>query len=274
MNAPVISGSTALCLIIGNPIAHSLTPRMHNAAYQALGIPYCMAPARVTEEALVSAIAGARALEVRGLAVTMPHKVTICPLLDELDPTAKNVGAVNTVVNDGGRLIGYNTDWLGVLRPLSKRRDMSGATVAVLGAGGAAQAAVYACSQSGATVTVLNRTANRAAQLAETYKASWAQLTPEVDLGSFDIIINATPVGMGSLSGCSPLSRGQISSRQIIFETIYAPRETALVQHARAANCTVITGIEMFVQQGAAQFELHTGHPAPYEVMEQVLAST
>jgi len=273
MNASLISGSTALCLIIGDPVAHSLTPLMHNAAYQALGIPFCMAPARVSEQALASAVAGIRALEVRGLAVTMPHKVAICALLDELDSTAEKIGAVNTVVNNGGRLIGYNTDWLGVLRPLTRRKDISGARVAVVGAGGAAQAAVYACTQSGAVVTVLNRTASKAAQLAESYGASWKQLTPDLDLSSCDVIINTTPVGMGALSAHSPLSRNQISGHQIIFETIYAPRETFLIKHARSANCTVITGDEMFVEQGAAQFELHTGHPAPLQIMQQILAN-
>lgn len=268
MNTPLISGSTALCLIIGDPVAHSLTPMMHNAAYQAIGIPVCMAPARVSEAGLARAIAGVRALEVRGLAVTMPHKVAICALLDELDPVAKSIGAINTVVNSGGRLIGYNTDWLGVLRPLIKRRGIASASVAILGAGGAAQAAAYACSQSGAIVTVLNRTADKAAKLAERYNGSWKQLTPDLDTSLFDVIINATSVGMGALSNRSPLLSSQLSSHQIIFETIYAPRETVLVQYARSANCTVITGDEMFVEQGAAQFELHTGRTAPLAVMQ------
>jgi shikimate dehydrogenase len=273
MTTRAISSTTALCLIIGDPVAHSLSPRMHNAAYEACGLDFVMAASRVHEGDLTEAISGVRALAIRGVAVTMPHKVSICPLLDELDPIAATIGAVNTIVNDSGHLKGYNTDWLGILRPLERHLSLRGKSVAILGAGGAAQAAAYACAQAGAGLTILNRTRAKAEQLAATYGASSGQLTVSSDITGFDVIINTSAVGMGSLAGQAPLSVNQLSSNQIVFETIYAPLETALVRNARSVGCTVILGYEMFLEQGTAQFELHTGQAAPLSAMREILES-
>jgi shikimate dehydrogenase len=272
MTTALISGRTSLCLIIGDPVAHSLTPRMHNAAYAAAALDYCMAAAPVTDDQLADAIVGVRALSIRGLSVTMPHKVAICRLLDMLDPVAGAIGAVNTVVNSSGYLKGFNTDWLGILRPLERRLSLKGARVAVLGAGGAAQAAVYACHQSKAQVTVLNRSADKAKLVAGPYQYAWGELSATVDVGMYDVIINTTSVGMKDLIHQSPIAASQLSKQQLVFETIYAPRETVLLQNARSVGCSIITGDEMFLEQGAAQFELHTGQPAPREAMQLALA--
>jgi shikimate dehydrogenase len=279
MNTTKVNGETALCLIIGDPVTHSLTPRMHNAGYAAVQLSsdassqlnYCMTAATVRQADLAQAIAGVRALSIRGLAVTMPHKVAICSMLDVLDPVAKTIGAVNTVVNDGGRLTGYNTDWLGIVRPLERRVSLLGKRVAILGAGGAAQAATYGCVQSGALVTILNRTPAKAREAAAPFKAAWGELCESTEVDPFDIIVNTTPIGMGKLVGQTPIAAHKLKCHQIIFETIYSPRETNLVVEARKLGCEVITGIEMFLEQGAAQFELHTKHVAPRDEMKKVL---
>lgn len=271
MTPRAISGNTLLCLIIGDPIAHSLTPAMHNSAYDAANLNYCMAAAKVSRDDLSKAVGGIRALSIRGVAVTMPHKVSICPMLDALDPVAKTIGAVNTVVNAEGSLTGYNTDWLGIIRPLEKRMTLSGAHIAVLGAGGAAQAAVYACAQSGANVTIFNRTSSKAQLLANRHTAHWEELTASPDMSRFDVIINTTSVGMGDLKGRSPIPGAVFKEHQIIFETIYSPRETQLVKDGLLQGCSIITGEEMFLEQGAAQFELHTGRQAPRLAMKSLL---
>jgi shikimate dehydrogenase len=266
-----ISGTTSLCLIIGDPVSHSLTPRMHNAGYSALQLDYCMAAAHVREADLKSAMAGVRALSVRALSVTMPHKIALCPLVDILDPVAATIGAINTVVNTEGSLTGYNTDWLGILRPLEKRLSLQGRRVAVLGAGGAAQAAAYACCTSGASVTILNRSSDKAMRLARAHDCSWGALAPSTDMEYYDVVINTTPVGMGQLRDQSPMTASQFRSHHLVFETIYDPRETLLLRHAQAAGCTIIRGEEMFLEQGAAQFELHTGQVAPRDAMQHAI---
>jgi shikimate dehydrogenase len=262
-----INAGTAVCMVIGDPINHSLTPRMHNAAYSAQGLPYVMVAARVSEHALSDAIRGARALNIRGLAVTMPHKVALLTSLDAVDPIAQAIGAINTVVNVDGFLTGYNTDWIGIQRPLEKRINLSGRRVAILGAGGAAQAALYACILQGASVTVFNRTLEKAQALAHPVGAHAAPLSNDADVGEYEVIINTTPVGMAHSADQSPIDTDQLSKQHTVFETIYSPRHTTLAQDARERGCEVILGVEMFVEQGAAQFELHTGVTAPKNVM-------
>lgn len=257
----------SVCLIIGDPVSHSLSPRMHNVAYRVKELPFVMGAARVTPEALPEAIAGVRALNIRGLACTMPHKVTICSLLDELDPIAKTIGAVNTVVQDKGRLIGFNTDWLGILRPLESMTSLRGKQVAILGAGGAAQAAVYACATAGASVTIVNRTIASAESVAARFGVEALALNSSSDLEPFEVIINTTSVGMSPNTTQSPLSDNQIFPHQIVFETIYYPLETQLLRSAASQGAKIVRGLDMFLEQGAAQFELHTGANAPREAM-------
>ena len=271
MSDYAISAKTSLCLLLGDPVAHSLSPTMHNAAYKATNLDFAMVASRVKAENLKEAIAGIRALSIKGLAVTMPHKVSIIPLLNKIDPTASDIGAVNTVINVDGQLIGHNTDWLGILQPLKRRIDLSGTSATVLGAGGAAQAAVYALTKLGARVTVLNRTADKAKALATKFGADFGELSPQVDTTRYKVIINTTPLGMPDDLEASPLLPSQLGSHQIIFETIYSPRETRLLRLARQSGCQVVEGLEMFLEQGAAQFKIHTGTDAPREIMFSTL---
>jgi shikimate dehydrogenase len=266
-----VQGSTSLCLVIGDPIAHSLSPRMHNAAYHAAGVSYVMAAARVAEADLPAAISGVRALNIKGLAVTMPHKVALVSLVDELEPTAKAIGAINTIVNQNGTLMGYNTDWLGILRPLEQRTSLHNKKVALLGAGGAAQAALYACTSHGAAVTIFNRTVSKAQALGAAWKVPVLPLDTTQRFDQFDIIINTTAVGMGPLASELPIEAHQLSKHQIVFETIYHPFETKLIKAAQERGASCIHGLDMFLEQGAAPFELHTGVKAPRAVMKSIL---
>ncbi len=269
-----ITAHSSLCLIIGDPVSHSLSPAMHNAAYASAGLNFVMAAAHVKAEGLQDALKGVKSLGIRGLAVTMPHKVTIMPLLDTLVPTAQAIGAVNTVVMENGILTGFNTDWLGILRPLEQRTPVKGKTVALLGAGGAAQAALYACTSQGAQVTLFNRTVEKALAIAERFGSKVLPLNEATDLSHFDIIINTTSVGMSPNTNQSPIPQSAIRKHHIVFETIYSPAKTKLIQWSEEIGARTITGFEMFLEQGAAQFQLHTGVKAPREEMEKILRSS
>jgi shikimate dehydrogenase len=247
---------------------------MHNAAYAALGIPFVMAAGHVKAEDLPDAMRGMSALNMRGLAVTMPHKVSIVKLLDEVDPVAQKIGAVNTVVNKDGRLTGYNTDWLGILRPLERETALDDKSVAILGAGGAAQAAIYACMSAGATVTVFNRSVEKAKTLTAALGPKVLPLNNAHDLSAYDIIINTTSVGMGDARGESPIPGSSIMKHHIVFETIYAPATTKLLHLSQEVGAKTIPGSAMFLEQGIAQFELHTGVKAPKAEMERILRAS
>lgn len=255
-----ISGRTNINLIIGDPVAHSLSPRMHNAAYSALRLDHKMLAARVTPDMLSEAVKGVRALSINGLAITMPHKTALLPLLDQIDGVAKEIGAVNTVINRDGTLTGYNTDWLGIVRPLERLIDLSGIGVAVIGAGGAAQAAVYGLKKCAATVTVLNRTTSRGAEVAERFGVAWGDLSSPPSAKDFAVVINTTSVGMSNNRvGEAAIDLDWLEEHLTVFETIYSPRDTTLVKHAKAIGCRVIHGVEMFIEQGVEQFKIHTG---------------
>ena len=266
-----VTARSPVCLIIGDPVSHSLSPVIHNAGYKAAGLPHIMVGAAVSSSDLEAALQGFRALRFRGLAVTMPHKKAIVHLLDAVDTVAAEIGAVNTVVNEGGRLIGYNTDWHGMLRPLERVTTLASKRVAVLGAGGVAQAAVFATTKRGAQVTVFNRTSEKAAELAERWGCEHKGLDELSLVPSFEIIINCTSIGMGPPFTDSPLASDLLAKHHIVFETIYSPHTTALVTHAEARGAQVIRGSEMFLEQALAQFELHTGTVAPRNTMERAL---
>lgn len=273
MSSLTVTARSHLTLVIGDPIAHSLSPAMHNAGYSAENLPFVMAAAHVSAEGLPDALRGVRALGVRGLAVTMPHKVSILPLLDHLDPVAQAIGAINTVVNTAGTLVGYNTDYLGIVTPLSRITALTGKRVAVLGAGGAALAAVYGCFSQGASVSIFNRTPEKAHALASLCGGEVLPLSESEKLSDFEIIINTTSVGMGDAAGQSPVPAHVLQKHHTVFETIYHPFSTQLVKDAERVGATIIRGLEMFLEQGLAQFELHTGVKGPKKAMGRVLIS-
>jgi len=268
-----ISAKTKICLIIGDPVSHSLSPAMHNAGFEALGIDnqFVFLGARVKIKDVEMVIQAMKKMGIHGLTCTIPHKIEVMKHLDRIDKTAKKIGAVNTVINQNGRLIGFNTDWLGVITPLEKITFLKGKEVAVLGAGGAARAAVYGLLRRRAKVKIFNRTINKAKQLAKEFGCQGGSLNNSNEIKNSDIIINTTSVGMKPLDNELPIPIDYITSKQIVFDIVYVPFETKLLIEAKKRGATIIHGVEMLLHQGTAQFEIYTSRKAPEEIMRKVL---
>jgi shikimate dehydrogenase len=250
---------------------------MHNAAYAACGIDdrFVFTAAHVQPDSLADAIRGARAMGIRGITCTIPHKVSVMPLLDVIDPVANRIGAVNTVVNDAGILKGYNTDWLGVVTPLERITSLSGKHVALVGAGGAARAVAYGVVERGATLSIYNRNIEKARAVADGIgEAGSVGIHPLEDIAKVkdaDVIINATSLGMGDKAHETPVPADYLRNGQIVFDAVYAPYDTRLLREAQAAGATIVHGLDMLLYQGIAQFEIYTGVTAPEDIMRSVL---
>jgi len=262
-----ITGRTRVYGVIGDPIGHSLSPLLHNTAFRAQKIDAVFVPFLVQN--LQEFLAAAKGFGVAGLAVTIPHKEAIMRFLHECDPLAARIGAVNTVVvRGGGRLYGYNTDYVGVLRSLQQRMRLAGSRVLLYGAGGAARAAAFALVAAGSVVCICARRPERACALA---RAAGGQAMAQADLKQefFDAIVNCTPIGMHPKGG-SPLGSAELNCR-IVMDMVYRPRETELLQLARRKKIETISGVEMFLAQGFAQNEIWTGRRAPESAMRKVV---
>ena len=251
--------------VIGYPVSHSLSPVMHNAALRHLGISAVYGAFEVRPEELEAAISGVRALGIGGLSVTVPHKEAVMSFLDEIDPVAERIGAVNTVVNREGRLFGTNTDWLGVRRSLEEAGvELSGKRAVVVGAGGAARAVVYALRELGAEVEIYNRTVEKAERLARDFGGRAYPLS-EIVRASGEIIIQTTSVGLKSRE--SPVPEEVFKNFRVAMDIVYVPLKTRFLVEAAAAGCKTIDGLKMLVYQGAEQFRLFTGYEPPVELM-------
>lgn len=271
-----ISAKTKICIIIGDPVEHSLSPAMHNFGYKSLGIEsdYVYVAANVKISEIENAVTAMRTMNFRGLTCTMPHKLEVVKYLDSIDSIAQKIGAVNTVVNENGVLRGYNTDWLGVVLPLEKIRPLTGANILLFGAGGAARAAAYGVIKRGAKLTIVNRTIAKAHKLVQHLgENAIANTLEEVEkkIDEFDIIINTTQLGMGKYIDKTPLKKALISPKHIVFDAIYDPLETKLLMQAREKGAVAIGGIEMLIYQGIAQFELYTGKKVSENVFRKVV---
>jgi len=268
----IINGQTGLYGIIGNPVRHTLSPAMHNAAFAELGLNNIYLPFPVLD--LEAGIAGLKALGVKGVSVTIPYKEAVIPLLDSIENVAQQIGAVNTIEIkevDGRKFVyGSNTDWLGANRALAEKIDLQGTQVVLLGAGGSARAIGFGLQQRGAAVVLCSRTAARGQDLATDLGCRWCSLD---EVGSLhgDVLINATSVGMQPAMEFSPVPATILSRFQVVMDIVYAPLTTRLLREAAAAGCQVINGLEMLLYQGAAQFELWTGKPAPVALMRHQL---
>ena len=269
MNPP--DARTRLCGIIGNPVEHSMSPAMHNAAYQQLGLNFVYLAFCVGD--VEGAIRGMRALNVRGLSVTVPHKLEVIKYLDEIDSLAGQIGAVNTVVNDHGRLKGYNTDWIGFVRSLEVHTPIQNKRVVVLGAGGAARALVFGIKRHGGEVTILNRIEEieMARSLAAEIGCPWGDLSRLEPVIEADIVVNATSVGMTPLHDSTVIETRHLRREQVVYDVVYNPMETKFLREARQRGCRVVPGYEMLLLQGVAQFELWTGKSAPVDLMRKIL---
>ncbi len=276
----MISSKTRICGLIGDPIEHSLSPAMHNAAFGSLGLDYIYLPFEVTAENLAKAVDGARTLNIKGLNVTIPHKVAVMPLLDEVEPLAERIGAVNTIVNDKGRLKGYNTDAGGFLKTLlEKGIEPEGKEVVVLGAGGASRAISFTLADRGTEIVILNRKLEMdwAKELASAISRFAKNEVKALELNeknlllvmeTADILVNATSVGMSPLIKQSPVPAKILKPELTVFDVVYNPLKTRLLSEAETAGARAISGIDMLVWQGALAFELWTGIKAPVDIMK------
>ncbi len=275
----MISAKTSVCAVIGDPVEHSLSPQIHNAAFRAGDLDFTYVAFHVRKGDIESAIRGMRALGIRGLSVTIPHKVDVVPHLDDVDEIARNIGSINTVVNNDGHLSGCSTDGPGALRALQAGAcDLAGQTVLLLGSGGAARAIAFSLATISPPpqLTILgvepDELSSLEQDLSDRTPLSVVALPYSVQaLGEASensgLIINATPVGMTPNVDSSPFPGELIRAEHTVFDIVYTPFETKLLKDAKAAGARAIPGIGMFVQQAAIQFELWTGHPAPLDVM-------
>lgn len=273
-----ITSDTAVFGVIADPVGHSLSPHVHNAAFQAEGIDAVYCPFRVPSDTLDQFMRDAPRLGIRGLSITIPHKEAIARHLTKVDPAVKSIAAVNTVVFDGSEVIGYNTDYnaamycienaLGTVAadpsPVKNKR------VLVLGAGGVARPVVYGLRSRGAHVTVASRTKKRSEKLAKSFdcKATDWEARNRVNC---DVIVNCTPVGMHPNVDESPISKNALKPSMLVFDTVYNPESTLLIKDARERNCHTVTGVDMFEKQAELQFKLFTKQDAPAGLMRDVL---
>jgi shikimate dehydrogenase len=274
-----ISGKTRLCGVIGDPIEHTLSPTIHNAAFNHLELDFVFLAFRVKAADLENAICGMHGLGIHGLNVTMPHKSTVTAYLDELDPAVQFLGSTNTILNEDGKLSGFNTDGVGALKALRGNGvKLSEKKVLLLGAGGAAKAIAFALAQEAEELVVLNRATEKAEELAERLtrtlgkKVVGGALSPDAmaeNLQDSDVLINATSVGMHPKADQSIVLSHLLRSDLIVMDIIYNPVETKLAKAAKAAGAKVVSGVEMLIYQGAASFEIWTGQSAPIEVMRK-----
>lgn len=264
--------STRVYAVIAKPVGHSKSPLIHNRAFNKVGFDGIYLPLLVEPEDVGDCMETVRSLPIRGVSVTIPHKQAVIPFLDWIDPAARRIGAVNTLYWQGGALAGTNTDAIGITVPLGKRVDLKRSHVLVVGNGGAAKAAVVALQEAGSRVSVTGRNPRRVTRLAEQHGAE------PITFGSlsdryFDVLVQATPVGMSPHVG-ETLFPGTIPA-DVVFDLVYNPLETVLLKRATEQGKVGIGGIEMFVEQAAAQFQIWTGLDAPRTVMrEAVLGRT
>lgn len=240
---------------------------MHNAAFRALGIDAAYLAFDVPPGALGDAVSGIRALGLRQIAVSIPHKVEVMQYLDEIDEQAQCIGAVNTVTLRDGRLLGSNTDWIGANRALERETQLADKQAVVLGAGGAARAVVYGLIARGARVRVINRTVERAESLAKDLGAEGAGSLSDLGELGYDILVNATSVGLGS--DASPVPAGHLRANAVVMDAVYDPEETRLLREARQRGAVPIQGKWMLIYQAAEQLRIWSGREAPIEVLEE-----
>ncbi|HEV8427672.1 MAG TPA: shikimate dehydrogenase [Pyrinomonadaceae bacterium] len=271
-----IDGETMICGLVGLPVMHSVSPHVHNTAFMSEGINGVYLPFEVRDAnefftRMVHPLSRELNWNLRGLSITAPHKQTVMECLDWIDPKAEEIGAVNTVVIDGDRLLGYNTDAAGFIEPLHVRfGSLRGAKVAIIGAGGAARAAAYALREQNAVVTLFARDVGKAQPLAEYFDLS-CELLQGASFAGYDFVINATPLGSGAHIDQSPATEQQLQGVRCVYDLIYNPRETKLLRAAVAAGCETLGGLEMLVAQAKLQFELWTGKKPSTSAIQKAL---
>ena len=263
-----IDQRTSLYGVLGYPVRHSLSPAIHNAAFAAKGINAVYLAFETMD--VEGAMQAMRPLGIKGMSVTIPYKSAVIPFLDKLDRLAEDIGAVNTVVNQDGCLVGYNTDATGALKALEQKIDLMGKDCLIVGAGGAARAIGYILKEHGVRLTITNRTSFKGESLAERLDCSFI---PWEERGGCkpDIVIQTTPIGMTPNIDECPLPGSAIRRGMTVMDVVYNPAHTRLLKIARAKGCNIVSGVSMFVHQGVEQFRLWTGIEPPVRFMEQTV---
>jgi shikimate dehydrogenase len=274
----MITGKTKIVGLFGYPVEHTLSPFMHNAAFESTGLDYCYLPFSVRPEDLNISVGAIKALNIRGVNITIPHKETIIPYLDELDREAELIGAVNTVLNKDGRLIGYNTDGKGFVRSLREEGgiDPEGKKIMIIGAGGAARAIAFTLALEGVGKIFINDIIeNKAKELSSAIsnKISAEAIyikDPKEGIGEVDILINATPLGMKKEDPL-PVLPELLSQGLFVYDIVYNPPETSLLKEAKKRGAKTLGGLGMLLYQGALSFKIWTGVEPPIDVMKKAL---
>lgn len=277
----MITGKTRIVGVIGHPIEHSMSPPMHNNAYRQLNMDYAYVAFHVLPENIEKLIESCKTLDIRGLNVTIPHKTTVIPYLDEIDETARKIGAVNTIQFRDGIAKGYNTDGTGAIKSIQEYTSLEDKNVLIVGAGGASKAIAFTLiNENINSLTIANRSEENARALMENIKQQTGfdkincqtlkQTKDAVD--DADIIINTTPIGMYPKHEAEPpIKTDKITRKHVVMDIIYNPLETRLLKQARINGATTINGTSMLINQGLASFEIFTGKKATYESFEEAL---
>lgn len=268
--------------VIADPVGHSLSPIIHNAAFQHLGMKRVYVPFRIPEADLGKWLQHCRTLGVRGLSVTIPHKESVISKCNKVASVVRDIGAVNTIVfDDDGTVRGYNTDYRAAMDSLQTvleadmdaEKPLDGIKALILGAGGVAKAVAFGLAKQGATIVISSRTKKRAVELAKAVNGKAIEWDMRHHFAP-DVLLNGTPVGMHPKMDNSPWDQKYLKAGMVVFDTVYNPEQTLLIKQAREANCRVITGVDMFIRQAALQFQLFTGSEAPIDLMRDVLKRT
>lgn len=262
-----------ICMVIGTDVSGSLSPRMHTFAYKYLKIDgdFFYVSRNISETEISDFIAAVRLLDIRGVSITAPHKSTFMKYMDNIDPDAERIGAINTIVNANGVLRGHNTDWLGIIGPLEKVCSLQNKSVAIVGAGGAAQAALYGLRRKGAHVTLFNRTKVRAQRVAKQSGTPHFGLESLSQINQCDIVINTLPKISNIASQPAEKVGSYLQKNQILFDITYGPKQTKLPTIAKSKGALVVDGLEMLVYQGQRQFKLFTGQNVSLDILRKSL---
>jgi shikimate dehydrogenase len=261
-----LDAHTVLYGVLGSPVRHSLSPAIHNAAFEAMGVNGAYLAFETKD--LSSALAGAKALSFGGLSITLPYKSAVISLLDQLDPLAERIGAVNTIRIEGEKLVGYNTDGYGALKALEAVTGLSGKRCLLVGAGGAARAIGYVLSRRGVEIVVANRSEDKGKTLSDFLGGRFIPLA-EADRIDAELLVQTTSVGMFPVTDQVPVSPNILRAGMVVMDVVYNPLTTKLLRLAEERGCTTVTGLEMFLYQGAEQLRLWTGIEPPLEVMRE-----
>jgi 3-dehydroquinate dehydratase/shikimate dehydrogenase len=268
-----INKETKLYGIIGNPVSHSMSPAIHNAAFTEKGLNNVYVPLKIAN--IGTFIKECRKIDFQGFSVTIPHKESVLPFLDDLDHTARKIGAINTIVNQNGKLTGYNTDCVAAVMGLEcsmkeTNETLNNKKVSIIGAGGAARAIAFGLEQKGCDITIFNRTIERAEKLSHDVKCKFESFE-EIHQINSDILINTTSIGMFPNVDQTPVPKNILKEGMIVFDAVYNPIETRLLRDAKEQGCHTVNGLSMFINQAAEQFRLWTDIDAPIELMTKVV---